>query len=260
MVSKIKLNTNFEMPMVGLGTWQATGAPVQQAVKDALEIGYRHIDTASDYNNEEDVGKALTEAIAKGVVKREDVFITTKVWPRSSAQKAIDEVNQSLKKINVTYLDLVLLHFPWDNYTESYKGLEQIYDQKLSRSIGVSNFNNAQLDTLLKVAKVKPAVNQIQTHPFANADDELAHCKSLGIAVTAYSPLGTGQVTKNAELADIGKKYTKSASQVALRWQVQRGVIVIPKSTHKEYIKEDFEIFDFTLTDEEMKAVHDLRP
>ena len=246
------------MPVLGLGTWQATGAPVIQAVKDALEIGYRHIDTASDYGNEKEVGEALHAQIAAGVVKREDVFITTKVWPNNSSQNALDTVHESLKKMNLTYVDLVLVHFPWGNYQASYKGLEEAYDKKLTRSIGISNFNPAQIDTLMKTAKVKPANNQVLLNPQAKQDDTVEHCKKLGISVTGYSPLGTGHLINNPTLTAIGKKHNKSSAQVAIRWQIQRGLIVIPKSTHKKYIKEDFEVFDFELTADEMKSIHSI--
>ena len=246
------------MPVIGLGTWQATGAPVIQAVKDALEIGYRHIDTASDYRNEKEVGEALHAQIAAGIVKREDVFITTKVWPNNSSQKALDSVHNSLKEMNLTYVDLVLVHFPWGDYQASYKGLEDAYNQKLTRSIGISNFGPGEIDKLMKTAKVKPANNQIQLHPKLTQDQTVEYCNKLGISVTGYSPLGTGHLVDNPILADIGKKHNKSAAQVAIKWQIQRGLVVIPKSTHKKYIKEDFEVFDFELTADEMKKVHSI--
>ena len=253
----IHLKTGHDMPQIGLGTWQTKGAPTVQAVKDALEIGYRHIDTAYIYGNEKEVGQAIHAQISAGVVKREDVFITTKVWPNgSNQQKALAMIHNSLKLLNVTYLDLVLVHFPRDDYANTYKGLEDAYNQKLVRSIGISNFNKANIDHLMKTAKVKPAVNQIRIHPKYNEDDVVNYCKQLGIAVTGYSPLGTGGLTKDATLTAIGKKHNKTASQVAIRWQIQRGLVVIPKSTHKAYIKEDFEVFDFELTSEEMNIIN----
>ena len=253
------LRTGRSMPVIGLGTWQAHGEPVLQAVKDALEIGYRHIDTASDYGNEKEVGEAIAAQIKAGIVKREDIFVTTKVWPDSSAQKALDSVKQSLKKMNLTYVDLVLVHFPWGDFAKSYEGLEEAYNQKLTRSIGVSNFKKDQIEKLLLTAKVLPAVDQNHISPHANDDDTIAYGKTKNISITAYSPLGTGKFVNNPTLAAIGKKHNKSAAQVALRWGVQRGLVVIPKSTHKAYIKENFEIFDFELSADEMKQVHDLR-
>jgi len=256
-VPGIKLITGYSMPQLGLGTWQAKGDPVHQAVKDALAIGYRHIDTAFVYGNEKEVGQAINEQITAGIVKREDVWITTKVWPDgSNHQKALDTIHNSLTQLNVTYLDLVLVHFPHDNYSDTYKGLEDAYNQKLVHSIGISNFNKAQIDTLLKTAKVKPAVNQINVHPTLNQDDTIAYCNSLNISVTGYSPLGTGSLVKNPTLAAIGKKYNKTAPQVAIRWQIQRNLVVIPKSVHKAYIQEDFEVFDFELSDADMTQIH----
>ena len=256
-VPSVKLNTGMAMPVIGLGTWQAKGAPVVQAVKDALEIGYRHIDTAFVYQNEKEVGEGLHAQIAAGIVKREEVFITTKVWPDGSNQeKALETIHHSLKELNVTYLDLVLVHFPHGDYSNTYKGLEDAYNQKLVRSIGISNFNPSQIDHLMKTAKVKPAVNQINLHPTLNQDETVEHCNKLGISVTAYSPLGTGRLISNPTLVAIGKKHNKTSAQVAIRWSIQRGLVVIPKSTHKKYIKEDFEVFDFELTPDEMKTIH----
>ncbi|CAG2119270.1 unnamed protein product [Medioppia subpectinata] len=256
----IKLNTGYEMPEIGLGTWQAKGDPVKQAVKDALEVGYRHIDTAYIYENEKEVGEGIHAQIGAGVLKREDLFITTKVWPNGSNQKkALEMIHHSLKQLNVTYLDLVLIHFPRDDYADTYKGMEDAFHQKLVRSIGISNFNRGHIDHLLKTAKVKPAVNQIRIHPTHNDADTVKYCQELGIAVTGYSPLGTGKMIKNPTLVAIGKKHNKSAAQVALRWQIENHWITIPKSVNKKYIKEDFEIFDFTLTKEEIKTIHDMK-
>jgi len=259
-VPKLKLNTGKEVPQIGLGTWQATGDPVVQAVKDALAAGYRHIDTASDYRNEKEVGKGLHESISAGVVKREDVFITTKVWPQGSDhQKALAEIHHSLTEMNLTYVDLVLVHFPQGNYSDVYKGVEDAYEQKLTNSIGISNFDISQIENLMKTAKVKPAMNQIQIHPHLNQDDTIDYCKKHDIAVTGYSPLGTGTLISDPTLTAIGKKHNKTSAQVMIRWQIQRGLVVIPKSVHKERIIENFNVFDFELTADEMKTVHDIR-
>jgi len=258
-VPVIHLNSGHDMPQIGLGTWQAGGAEVTQAVKDAIEIGFRHIDTSADYGNEKEVGEGINAQIKAGVIKREDIFITTKVYPNGGdRQKALASVKNSLKQLNVQYIDLVLVHWHTDADLDIYKGLEDAFEQKLVRSIGVSNFNNQQVDALLKSAKVKPAVNQIDVHPKLNQDESIEHCNKLGIAITGFSPLGTGDLVKNPTLAAIGKKHNKTASQVAIRWQIHRKLIVIPKSIHKNYIKEDFEVFDFTLTDEEMKTIHSM--
>ena len=181
------------MPVIGLGTWQAKGEPVIQAVKDALEIGYRHIDTAQHYYNEEEVGEALQAQIKAGIVKREDVFITTKVFPTNSNHlKAFDSIKTSLQKLNVTYIDLVLVHWPETNYADLWKGLEDAFQQKLVRSIGVSNFSPSQITDLLKTAKVRPAVNQINIHPTMNQDATVDYCKKQNISVTGLFSFRNG--------------------------------------------------------------------
>ena len=253
----MELNSHYKMPQIGLGTWQITGAAAVQAVKDALEIGYRHIDSAEVYKNEKEVGQALHAQIAAGIVKREDVFVTTKVWPNGSNQKkALQSIHESLKNFNLSYVDLVLLHSAQDDYANTYKGLEDAHNQKLTRSIGVSNFKKENIDHLLKTAKVKPAVNQIKINPTLHEDDLVNYCNKLNISVTGYSPLGRGDLVKNPTLTAIGKKYNKTASQVAIRWQIERGLVVIPKSTHKQYIEEDFDVFDFKLSSEDMNTIH----
>ncbi|XP_054157612.1 9,11-endoperoxide prostaglandin H2 reductase-like [Oppia nitens] len=253
----LRLNTGYEMPILGLGTFRATGDSCYKSVIEALKVGFRHIDTASDYNNEEQVGRALADAINSGIVKREDVFVTTKVWPQKAdaRKKALDSIHESMKKMNLTYIDLVLVHFPWDQYVESYRGCEDAFHQKLVRSIGVSNFNEQNLDILLKEATVRPANNQVLLNPKAVGTGIIDYCKKADITVTAYSPLGTGSLVKDAKLVGIGQKHNKSAAQVMIRWEIQRGVCVIPKATDPKYIKEDFEVFDFTLTDNEMKQI-----
>ncbi|CAG2177435.1 unnamed protein product [Oppiella nova] len=252
----VKLNTGYEMPILGLGTWQAHGAEVKQAVIDAIKIGYRHIDTASDYGNEVEVGQAIAESIKAGVIKREDLFVTTKVWPQGSdRKKSLAEVHQSLTKLNLTYLDLVLVHFPQGDFVDVYKGLEDAYNEKVVRSIGISNFNENQTNELVSKTTVKPANNQIVCNPRAAQSGYVDYSHTHNITVTAYSPLGTGTLVKDPKLVAIGQKHNKSAAQVMIRWQIQRGVIVIPKSVKKAYIQEDFEVFDFTLTADEMKQI-----
>ncbi|XP_054157611.1 aldo-keto reductase AKR2E4-like [Oppia nitens] len=255
----IKLNTGYDMPVIGLGTWQATGQTARQAVKDAIAIGYRHIDTASHYGNEHEVGQGLHDQINAGLIKREDVFITTKVWPQGTdRRKALESVRHSVQQLNVSYVDLVLLHFPENDWINVYRGMEDAYHQKLTRSIGISNCGRGQIDQLLRETTVKPAVNQISIQPRNNQDDTVNHCNELGIVVTGFSPLGTGSIVKDHTLASIGTKHQKSAAQVALRWQIQRHLITIPKATNPKYIKEDFEIFDFQLTNDEMNTIHNL--
>ncbi|CAG2169953.1 unnamed protein product [Oppiella nova] len=262
-VPLIRLNSGKEVPAIGLGTWQTEGPEVIHAVRDALEAGYRHIDTAWFYHNERDVGKGMREAIDKGVVKREDVFITTKVWPRNmNRRKSFDIIKNSLKELNTTYVDLVLVHWPLPfgrATAEVYKGLEDAYDNGMVRSLGVSNFKPQEIETLMKTAKVKPSMNQIRVHPGFNQDKTVDYCKKNNISVTGYSPLGTGAILQEPLLKEIGKKHNKSAAQVAIKWQLQRGLVVIPKSTTKQRIVENFNVFDFKLTDEDMKRINSMK-
>ncbi len=256
---QIKLNTGKEIPQIGIGTWQATGEPVVQAVKDALAAGYRHIDTAWFYHNEKEVGRAVHESVKEGVVKREDVFITTKVWPdEMDHKKALEIIHHSLTEMNLTYVDLVLVHFPLGNYSDIYKGLEDAFEQKLAHSIGISNFGVKDIETLMKTAKVKPAMNQIQIHPKMNQDEIVDYCKKQDIAITGYSPLGLGSLISDPTLVEIGKNHNKTSAQVMIRWQIQRGLVVIPKSVHKERIIENFNVFDFELTADDLKTIHDM--
>ncbi len=257
---KIRLNTGKEIPQIGIGTWQATGKSVVQAVKDALVAGYRHIDTAWLYRNEKEVGKALHESIKDGIVKREDVFITTKVWPENmNHKKALRIIRNSLNEMNITYVDLVLVHFPYGNYPDIYKGLEEAFEKNLTHSIGISNFGVKQIKTLMRTAKVKPAMNQIEIHPKMNQDRTVNYCKENDIAVTGYSPLGSGSLISDPTLTAIGKKYNKTSAQVMIRWQIQRGLVVIPKSVRKKRIIENFNVFDFELTADDMKTIHNMR-
>ena len=261
------------MPVIGLGTggYRAGGPPqneiVMQMIKDAIELGYRHVDTASSYFNEEAIGKAVNEAISEGKIKREDMFITTKIFGRSDnvsrgEEQALNGVNLALKKLNTSYVDLMLVHRPDDNpvlNTEIWNGLEEALNKGLVKSIGVSNFNVTQLESLLKKAKVVPAMNQVESHPQKNQRQLIDYCMGKGIHVTAYSPLGAGTLITNPTIVAMGKKHNKTAAQVMIRWQIQRGVVAIPKSTKKERIHENIDVFDFSLTEEEMKTLEDMK-
>lgn len=247
------------MPAIGLGTWQTSGAEVVNAVRDALEAGYRHIDTAWLYQNEAEVGQGLRQAIDKGIVKREDVFITTKVWPRNlNRRKSLDMIKNSLKQLNTSYVDLVLVHHPLPHArptAEIYKGLEDAYNQKMVRSLGVSNFKPKEIEALIKLVDIKPSVNQIRIHPGFNQDLTVDYCKKNNISVTGYSPLSTGTVLKDPILVNIAKQHKKTPAQVAIKWQLQRGLVVIPKSVHKNRIVENIDVFDFDLTGDDMKKI-----
>ena len=249
------LNNGVAMPMVGLGVWQASDEETVQAVHWALEAGYRHIDTAKIYGNEAAVGRAIKSASAP----RKDVFITTKLWNddmRSGRQRQAFE--ESLKALQTDYVDLYLIHWAVEGvYVDSWKVMEQIYAEGKARAIGVCNFQQHHLETLMRAAKVKPAVNQFECHPYLSQEPLIAFCEKEGIACEAWGPLG-GKGTPlvdSPELAAIGKKYGKSAAQIMLRWNLQRGVIVLPKSVHKERIIANGTLFDFALSDEDMKAV-----
>ena len=272
MNQTLRMNNGKDIPIIGLGTGgRSTGIPedklVIQMVRDAIDLGYRHIDTSSSYLNEEAIGEAINEAISEGKVKREDMFITTKIFSRienvtRGKEEGLKSIQLSLKKLNSSHIDLMLIHSP-DNKPEindeSWSGLEEALNKSLVRSIGVSNFNITQLESLLKKAKIVPAINQIESHPQKNQRQLIDYCNSKGIHVTAYSPLGAGTLLSDSTIVSIGKRYKKSAAQVMIRWQIQRGVVAIPKSTKKERIRENIDVFDFTLTDEELKTLENMK-
>ena len=251
---KIILNDGRQMPLLGLGVYKAVGEnEVEQAITDAADAGYRLIDTASVYKNEDGVGrgiKALT-------IPREELFVTTKIW--NTAQRigdVEDTFNRSLERLGLDYVDLYLIHWPVPGcYTDTWKALEKLQTQGRVKSIGVSNFHIHDLEMLKKVSDVVPAVNQVEFHPLFNQPELLSYCRENNIAVQAYAPLARGAYLHSQLLLEIGRKYQKTTAQIGLRWAVQQGISVIPKSVHKERIRENAEIFDFSLTREEMDAI-----
>ena len=251
---KIILNDGRQMPILGLGVYKAVGEnEVEQAIADAADAGYRLIDTASVYKNEDGVGrgiKALT-------IPREELFVTTKIW--NTAQRigdVEDTFNRSLERLGLDYVDLYLIHWPVPGcYTDTWKALEKLQTQGRVKSIGVSNFHIHDLEMLKKVSDVVPAVNQVEFHPLFNQPELLSYCRENNIAVQAYAPLARGAYLHSQLLLEIGRKYQKTTAQIGLRWAVQQGISVIPKSVHKERIRENAEIFDFSLTREEMDAI-----
>ncbi len=254
------LNTGAKMPLEGFGVFQIPDADVcEQSVYDALKTGYRLIDTAAAYMNEAAVGKAVSRAIAEGIVTREELFITTKVWVQDmkNEETAYAAVKASLAKLGLEYVDLILLHQPMGDYFAAYRGIEKAYKDGLAKAIGVSNFYPAILTNLCENVDVIPAVNQVELHPFFVQEDAVKLMKEYGIVPQAWGPLAEGKhgIFTDTELVNIGKKYGKSAAQVVLRWNTQRGVSIIPKSTHRERIEENLNIWDFTLTDDEMAAI-----
>jgi diketogulonate reductase-like aldo/keto reductase len=238
------------LPMLGLGVWQV---PNEQscvdAVRWALELGYRHIDTAQAYGNEESVG----EGLRRSGIPREDVYLTTKFYPAKS--DPVSELEDSLRRLRVDAVDLYIIHWPQGGPTWAWEGMERARERGLTRSIGVSNFSAAELDELSAVADVTPVVNQIQFNPFSNRSALVDACRRHGIVPEAYSPLGTGRHLSHPVVARIAERVGRTPAQVLLRWCIQLGLPVIPKSTHRERIEENGRIFDFELSPEDMEQL-----
>jgi len=254
----VKLNNGVLMPMEGFGVFQVDDLKTcEESVLHAIKSGYRLIDTAFSYNNEEAVGNA----IKKSGVPREELFITTKAFIQQmgyeNTRKAFDE---SLEKLGLEYLDLYLVHQPFGDYYGSWRAMEELYEEGKVRAIGVSNFLSDRLIDLCYNAKVIPTVNQLELHPFYQRDEELAVMREYGIVPEAWAPFAEGMngMFKNPVLCDIAKAHGKTAAQVILRWNIQRGVAVIPKSVHKNRIEENAAIWDFSLTDEDMARISKL--
>lgn len=252
------LNNGVQMPLEGFGVFQVPdAAQCEQAVSDALEAGYRLIDTAAAYMNEEAVGNAIRTSD----IPRKDLFITTKLWVQDadyeSAKKAFET---SLNKLGLEYLDLYLIHQPFHDYYGAWRAMEELYKEGRIRAIGVSNFYPDRLVDLCVNAEIIPAVNQVECHPFFQQKDALKVMKEYGVQPEAWGPFAEGKNNffQNPILAEIAAKYGKSVDQVALRWNVQRGVVVIPKSVHKERIQENFNIWDFELSDKDMETISDM--
>ncbi len=250
----VTLYNGLKMPVLGYGVYQVTKDECERCVLDALEVGYRSIDTAQSYFNEEEVGNA----IAKSGVAREDIFLTTKVWiEHYGYENARQSVLNSMEKLRTDYLDLILLHQPFADYYGAYRAIEDLYNEGKVKAIGVSNFYPDRLVDIASFSRIKPMVNQVETHPFDQQILAKQYMDKYGVQIEAWAPLGEGRggLFENPMLAEIGAKYGKSTAQVILRWNIQRGVVVIPKSVHKERMAENFNVFDFTLTDEDMTAI-----
>lgn len=256
----VTLNTGAKMPIEGFGVFQIPdAAQCEQVTYDAIKTGYRLLDTAAAYMNEEALGKGVKRAIADGLCTREELFITTKVWvqDQKTEDTAYQAVKDSLAKLDMEYADLVLLHQPMGDYFAAYRGIEKAYREGLTKAIGVANFYPAILMNLCEHVEVIPAVNQVELHPFFVQAAALENMKKYGVHPQAWGPLAEGKhgIFTDPELTEIGKKYDKSAAQVALRWNVQRGVSIIPKSVHVERMEQNIDIWDFELTDEEMEKI-----
>lgn len=250
----VKLNNGIEMPILGYGVYQVTPEECERCVSDAISVGYRLIDTAQAYGNEEGVGNA----IRKSNIPRKDLFITTKVWISNAGyEKAKASIEESLQKLQTDYIDLLLIHQPFNDYYGTYRAMEEANKTGKVRAIGVSNFYPDRFVDLAEFCEIKPAVNQMETHVFNQQRKLQEVMQEYGTELMAWGPFAEGRndFFTNGTLAAIGVKYGKSVAQVALRFLIQRGIIVIPKSTHKERMIENFNVFDFSLTEREMTVI-----
>ena len=253
-MEKIKLNNGVEMPLIGYGVFQVTPEECEKCVSDALSVGYRSIDTAQAYFNEEGVGKAWK----KSGLKREDIFLTTKVWITNAGdKKAAESIETSLRKLQTDYIDLLLIHQPFGDYYGTYRTMERALKDGKARAIGVSNFYYDRFEDLADNMEIKPAVNQLEVNVFSQQKRMQEICSAYDTRLMAWGPLvqGGNGIFTNPTLAGIGAKYGKTSAQVALRFIVQSGIIAIPKSVKIERMKENLEILDFTLSKEEMQEI-----
>ncbi len=252
------LNNGVEMPILGFGVFQINeAAECEQSVVDAIQTGYRLIDTAASYQNEEAVGKA----ILRSGVSREEIFLTTKLWMQDTGyEKTKNAFEKSLKRLNVDYLDLYLIHQPYGDVHGSWRAMEELYKEGKTRAIGVSNFQPDRVMDLISFNEIVPAVNQIETHPFQQQIETQKFLKENGVQIESWGPFAEGKngLFTNELLSSVGKKYRKSIAQVVLRWLIQKGVVAIPKSVRKERIEENFNVFDFQLTEEDMQMIQTL--
>lgn len=250
----VKLNNGVEMPILGYGVYQVTPEECERCVADALGVGYRSIDTAQAYYNEEGVGRA----VKKSGIAREDVFITTKVWISNAGYElAKASIDESLRKLQSDYVDLLLIHQPFNDYYGTYRAMEEAYKAGKARAIGVSNFYPDRFVDLSEFCEIKPMINQVETHVFNQQVEPQKIMERYGTHVMSWGPFAEGRndFFTNPTLKTIGEKYGKSVAQTALRFLIQRGVIVIPKSTRKERMIENFNVFDFVLTEEDMQEI-----
>jgi aldehyde reductase len=289
--STLKLNSGHEIPVLGLGTWLSKPGEVGKAIVEAFDIGYRHFDCARIYGNEAEIGTTLSELFSKGKAKREDLFITSKVWNTyHSYQKAGECIDLTLKDLQLSYLDMCLIHWPMsyqeggdmfpkdadgnlifveNDYLNTWKAMEDALTAGKIKSIGLSNFNKEQIERVIKGGRIKPSNLQVEVHPYFPQKDLIRFCQENGIVVTAYSPLANNanyfarkedspNLLNEPVLVEIGQKHSKTPAQVAIRWALQRKTVVIPKSVSKNRLQENFNVFDFNLSEQEMKSIDGL--
>lgn len=250
----VLLSNGVEMPILGYGVYQITKEECERCVLDALKVGYRHIDTAQAYFNEEEVGSA----IIKSGVPREDIFLTTKVWiEHYGYEQAKSSVLESMRKLQTEYVDLVLLHQPFSDAYGAWRALEELYDEGKIRAIGISNFYVDRMVDFASFNRIRPMVNQMETHIYNQQKILKEWADKYEVQLEAWAPFGEGRggTFDNLVITHIGEKYGKTSAQIMLRWNIQRGVVVIPKSTHIERMAENFDVFDFILSDEDMGAI-----
>lgn len=259
--STTTLNNGVKMPWFGIGVFKVEEGPeLIHAVKFAIKHGYRSIDTASIYGNEEGVGQAILDGIKETGISREELFVTSKVWNADLGyESTIAAYETSLKKLGLDYLDLYLIHWPVEGrYKEAWRALETLYKEGKVKAIGVSNFQIYHLKDLMQEAEIKPMVNQVEYHPRLTQKELLAFCQAQGIQLEAWSPLMQGQLLDNPDLLEIANKYNKSIAQIILRWDLQNGVVTIPKSTKEHRIIENSTVFDFELSKDDMDRIDGL--
>lgn len=252
----VKLNNGVQMPFIGFGTYQMPSRITKQCVSEALAVGYRHIDTAQCYGNEREVGLA----VKKSGLRRDDVFITTKLWGGRSYQDTLDSIENSIQRLDLGYIDLLLIHEPTGDYREIYRAMEKVYQEGKIKAIGVANFLEANFRRLLETAKIIPAVNQIETHVFRQQAAMGKLLKEYGTVHESWSPLAAGRngFFQNALLHKIAKAHGRTLPQVALRFLLEQGIPIIPKTTHIERMRENIAVTDFSLTDDEMMEIRTL--
>ena len=257
MVEKFMLLSNgVKIPSIGFGTYKSgDDEETAKIIKNALNLGYKMIDTASFYNNEVGIGNGIKES----GIDRKDIFIVTKLWNDDHGyDNTIEAFNKSLNNLQVDYIDLYLIHWPNKLNAETWRAFEHLYETGKVKAIGVCNFKVEHLEELKKTAKIMPMVNQVEIHPFSTKNNIINYCKDNNIKVVAWSPISRGRVLSNDLMIDLSQKYKKSKVQIVLRWHMQKGVIPIPKSSNENRIKENIDIFDFEISSEDMKAIDSL--